>query len=44
VDPSEVRKQTRKSQEAFDKHEDASRNNREKVHKWRAVLFETASV
>jgi len=37
VDPSEVRKQTRKSQEAFDKHEDASRNNREKVHKWRAV-------
>lgn len=44
VDPSEVRKQTGKYQEAFDKHEEAFRNNIEKVHKWRAALAEVANL
>lgn len=44
VDPSEVRKQTAKYQEAFIKHEIAFNHDVDRVRKWRAALAEVANL
>ena len=44
VEPTMVRKQTASFQEAFLKHEEAFRENIEKVQKWRDALTEVANI
>ncbi|KAK9200158.1 hypothetical protein WN944_015354 [Citrus x changshan-huyou] len=44
VEPTTVRKQTASFQEAFLKHEEAFRENIEKVQKWRDALTEVANI
>lgn len=44
VEPTVVRKQTASFQEAFFTHEEAFRENIEKVQKWRDALKEVANI
>ena len=44
LDPSEVRHQRGAFKDAFDKHEERFKGNREKVQSWRAALREVANL
>ncbi|TYI42153.1 hypothetical protein ES332_A01G077700v1 [Gossypium tomentosum] len=44
VDPSDLRKQTGKVQEAFLKHENNFQDNKEKTQRWRSALTQAANI
>ncbi|KAH1120918.1 hypothetical protein J1N35_004078 [Gossypium stocksii] len=44
VDPSDLRKQTGKVQEAFLKHENNFQDNKEKTQRWRSALTQVANI
>ncbi|XP_040942845.1 TMV resistance protein N isoform X1 [Gossypium hirsutum] len=44
VDPSDLRKQTGKVQEAFLKHENNFEDNKEKTQRWRSALTQVANI
>ncbi|XVF18880.1 hypothetical protein REPUB_Repub11eG0061600 [Reevesia pubescens] len=44
VDPSDLRKQTGRVEEAFAKHEERYKENKDKTQRWRIVLTEVANV
>ncbi|KAK8648444.1 hypothetical protein V6N13_129196 [Hibiscus sabdariffa] len=44
VDPSDLRKQTGKVQEAFAKHEENFKCNKEKIQRWRTALIDVANI
>ncbi|PPR97528.1 hypothetical protein GOBAR_AA23132 [Gossypium barbadense] len=44
VDPSDLRKQTGKVQEAFLKHEKNFEDNKEKTQRWRSALTQVANI
>ncbi|GMJ05236.1 hypothetical protein like AT5G36930 [Hibiscus trionum] len=44
VNPSDLRKQTGKVEEAFAKHEERFKDNKEKMQKWRSALTQAADI
>ncbi|XP_016754372.1 disease resistance protein RUN1-like [Gossypium hirsutum] len=44
VDPSDLRKQKGKVEEAFAKHEERYKENKDKIQKWRNALTEVANI
>ncbi|KAG4123204.1 hypothetical protein ERO13_D11G312054v2 [Gossypium hirsutum] len=44
VDPSDLRKQKGKVEEAFSKHEERCKENKDKIQKWRNALTEVANI
>ena len=44
VDPSDVRKQTGPFEEAFDRHQENDRIDREKIQKWKDALTEVGNL
>ncbi|TYH46961.1 hypothetical protein ES332_D11G377400v1 [Gossypium tomentosum] len=44
VDPSDLRKQKEKAEEAFAKHEDRYKEDRDKIQRWRNALTQVANI